>query len=162
MRATALLSKRTAVLVIALAIGIGATACIPDTGPPPTGDPFQGPLLNAINQDRANNGLSPLTFSPKLAVLAGGHSCDMAQAQSLYHTDLAATINSSGYTAFVSLDENIVVGPAGLTPQQIEAAWMTSPPHRANILSATINVVGMNACTSSDGRVWATADFGAV
>jgi uncharacterized protein YkwD len=160
MRAFTLLRGRTGVLLMAALIGVGASACIPNTGPPPSTDPFQGPLYSLTNGDRAANGLPGLTFSPKLAVLAGNHACDMANQQSLFHTDLNATINSSDYSAFWTLGENILVGPAGMSPQAMESAWMNSPPHRANILSGNFNVFGMNECTSADGRVWASVDFG--
>ena len=57
MHARSLVRKRTAVVITALAIGIGATACLPDTGPPPTQDPYQRAMYDAVNRDRANAGL---------------------------------------------------------------------------------------------------------
>ena len=80
---TQLFRKRTAVVIVALAIAIGATACLPNTGPPPTVDVYQRAMFDAVNRDRANAGLPQLTFSPNLSVLAGGHSCDMARAGGL-------------------------------------------------------------------------------
>jgi uncharacterized protein YkwD len=160
MRVLTMLRGKAGLLLVAAVIGIGATACIPNTGPPPTSDPYQGPLFAATNADRAANGLPPLTFSPKLATLAGSHACDMAHQELLFHTDLNATLNSSDYSAFWTLGENILVGPIGMTPDQQNTAWMNSAPHRANILSPNFNVVGMNECNSGDGRVWASVDFG--
>jgi uncharacterized protein YkwD len=156
------LRKRTAVIIMAAAIGIGATACLPDTGPPPTADGWQRALYDSVNQDRANNGLAPLTFSPKLSVLAGGHSCDMQRAGVLYHSNLGATMNGPDFAAFWSLGENIVVAPSSMSPQEIEGYWMGSSTHRANILNPNFNVVGMAACFGPDGRVWASEEFGAL
>jgi uncharacterized protein YkwD len=148
---------------MALAIGIGATACLPDTGPPPTSDGYQRALFDAVNRDRANAGLPPLTFSPKLSVLAGGHSCDMSRAGYLFHTDLGATLNNNpDYAAYWTLGENVVMAPSSYSAWDLENLWMGSPTHRANILSPNYNVVGMAVCFAADGRVWATQDFGAL
>jgi uncharacterized protein YkwD len=160
---TATVRKRTAVIIMALAIGIGATACLPDTAPPPTADGYQRAMFDAVNRDRANYGLAPLTFSPKLSVLAGGHSCDMQRAGYLYHTDLSGTLNNNpDFAAYWSLGENVVVAPSSMSAQDLESIWMGSPNHRANILNPNFNVVGMAACFAPDGRVWATQDFGAL
>jgi uncharacterized protein YkwD len=139
---------------------VAVTGCIPNTGPAPTADPFQGPLFAAINRDRAESGLPALEFSPKLGTLAGSHSCDMASSHTLDHTDLQGLLATSDYAAFDVLRENVIVAPPGSTPDQLESAWMGSSLHRANILATDVNVVGMNECTSSDGLVWATEDFG--
>jgi uncharacterized protein YkwD len=143
-----------ACLVVAL------TGCIPNAGPAPTSDPFQGPMFAAINRDRAENGLPALEFSPKLATLAGSHSCDMANSSTLGHSDLQALLGSSDYAGFDVLRENVIVAPPGSTPDQLEATWMGSSLHRANILATDVHVVGMNECMSSDGLIWATEDFG--
>jgi uncharacterized protein YkwD len=159
---TQLLRKRTAVVVLALAIAIGATACLPDTGPPPTVDGYQRAMFDAVNQDRGNAGLPPLTFSPKLSGLAGPHSCDMQRAGYLFHNDLSATLNNPDYSAFWTLGENVIVAPASMSAWDLEAIWMGSATHRANILNPNFNVVGMAACFAGDGLVWATQDFGAL
>jgi uncharacterized protein YkwD len=150
---------RAAMLVLAAVIGLTATACIPDTGPPPAHDPYQTPLFNVTNSDRANYGLAPLTFSPRLSVLAGGHSCDMAQTGDLFHDNLGALL-SGDYSNYSALGENILMGPPGMSPYDMEAAWMGSSSHRANILNPAYNVIGMNVCISADGRLWATVIFG--
>jgi uncharacterized protein YkwD len=160
MRARAAFGPRTAVVLVAAFIGLGAAGCIPDTGPPPLNDPYQTPLFNATNADRASNGLAPLTFSPKVSVLAGGHACDMARVGYLFHTDLAATLSSGDYSAYSALGENIIVAPPGTPPLAMEAAWMGSALHRDNILNPAFDVVGINVCIGGDGRMWGTVDFG--
>jgi uncharacterized protein YkwD len=128
---------------MALAIGIGATACLPDTAPPPTADGYQRAMFDAV--------------------LAGGHSCDMQRAGYLYHTDLSATLNNNpDFAAYWSLGENVVVAPSSMSAQDLESIWMGSPNHQANILNPNFNLVGMAACFAPDGRVWATQDFGAL
>ena len=162
MQARSLVRKRTAVVIMALAIGIGATACLPDTGPPPTQDPYQRAMYDAVNRDRANAGLPGLTFSPKLSVLAGTHSCDMMRAGYLFHDNLGSILNNPDYGAFWSLGENVVVAPSFYSGWDLEGLWMGSGSHRGNILNRNFNVVGMAACFAPDGGVWATQVFGAL
>jgi uncharacterized protein YkwD len=150
------------VIVLALAIAIGATACLPDTGPPPTADGYQRAMFDAVNRDRANAGLPALTFSPKLSVLAGGHACQMARAGYLFHSDLGATMNSPDFGAYWTMGENVLMAPAYYSAQDLDNLWMGSAPHRANILNGNFNVVGMAACFAGDGQVWAVEEFGAL
>jgi uncharacterized protein YkwD len=150
---------KIAVLVMAAVIGVGATACIPDTGPPPQNDPYQTPLYNAINADRANNGIGPVAFSPKLSILAGGHSCDMAHANALFHDDLGGLM-ANGYGEFSALGENVIEAYPGTSAGALEQMWMGSPEHRANILNPGFNVVGINVCIGAYGTIWGTEDFG--
>jgi uncharacterized protein YkwD len=151
-----------AVLVIAAVAGLGATACVPTVSDTPPSDPFVNSLYQALNQDRASNGLPALRWSPQLANLAGDWSAHMAQTGSLVHRDLTEVLTWPGYSAYYTLGENILTGPGDLTPVRMEAAWMGSTPHRANILSSSFNIVGIGIVWGSDGRVWATVDFGGV
>ena len=147
---------------VAVLIGISASACLPDIGPAPTADAYQRGMFDAVNRDRVNSGLLPLTFSPKLSVLAGGHSCDMQRAGHLFHSDLTATLDNPDYAAYWTLGENVAVGSSDMTPSALEDTWMASPTHQANIVNPNFNVVGMAACFAADGRVWATQEFGAL
>jgi uncharacterized protein YkwD len=162
MRATTRLRKRAAIVVMAAAIALGTTACFPDVSSSGPTDPYISALYQAMNQDRANNGLPPLSHSPKLENLAGTWAWQMASANSLYHQDLAGVLNTPDFQAFHTLGENIIVAPGSYTPQQLEAAWMASAPHRANILSGAFNVVGLGRFVGPDGRLWAAADFGGI
>src|SRR3954452_4630976 len=146
---------------MAAVIGIGATACLPTTGPDPD-NPYQNMLLQAMNRDRANNGLPRLTWSPKLSILAMDWANQMARVGNLYHQDLGAVINRGDYGEFWTLGENILVGPGNMPIDQMESVWMNSPGHRANILSRNYNVVGLAFVTGPDGRMWVCVDFGGV
>jgi uncharacterized protein YkwD len=119
-------------------------------------------LLASLNVDRAANGLPPLTWSPKLSNQAGTWAANMAAVNSLYHQNLSALINSSDYQGYSTLGENIIVGPGNLSPAALEAAWMNSPPHKANILSGAFNIVGIGYVRGPDGRIWAVQDFGGI
>lgn len=160
MRATTRLRKRTAIVVMAAAVALGTTACFPDVSAGEPGDPYVNALFHAINQDRANAGVPPLAHSPKLENLAGTWSWQVATDNWLHHQDLAAILYSPDFEAFYTLGENIIVAPGQYSPQQLEAAWMNSAPHRANILNGGFNVVGIGTFWGPDGRLWATVDFG--
>ena len=156
------LRRHTAIVVMAAAVALGTTACFPDVSSSPPSDPYINALYNAMNQDRANAGLPPLTHSPKLENLAGTWAWQMATDGYLHHQNLGGLLANPDFAAFHTLGENILVGPGSYSPQQIEAAWMGSAPHRANILNGGFNVVGLGKFVGPDGQVWATADFGGV
>jgi uncharacterized protein YkwD len=117
-------------------------------------------IFNRVNSDRAANGLGPLSWNPQLSCLATDHSNTMATTGDFSHRDLAATIRDPAYAGYSTLGENILVGPANMTGDAMEDAWMNSPGHRANILSANFDSIGIGLATSADGRVWATQNFG--
>lgn len=92
-------------------------------------------MINLVNQDRANNGLKPLTFDSGLRAGALSHSQDMAQNNYFSHTsptqgDFGARIKASG-VKHTSAGENIAEYGS---VDQAEAGFMNSPGHRANIL----------------------------
>ena len=84
----------------------------------------------------------------------------MAQGAGLRHQDLNALINNPDHAAFWTLGENILNGPWYLNGPTIVNYFMNSPPHRANILSTSFNVVGVGVCGTNDGQVWVSLVFG--
>src|SRR4051794_28054469 len=118
------LRKRAAALVVVLTIGLGLSSCgfanTSSTGP---SDPYAAGLFNALNHDRAANGLPPLSWSPKLANQAGTWAAQMSRTGSLYHQNLSALIVSADYASYRTLGENILVGPGSMTPDSMESAW---------------------------------------
>jgi uncharacterized protein YkwD len=155
-------SKRLGIVLVAAIIGIATTACFPNVSSTGPSDQFQAGMYNALNYDRARNGLPGLAWSPKLANSAGYWSHQMCNMQSLVHQDLGALLNSPDYAGFYTLGENILVGPGNMSPTQMEAAWFASAPHRANILSTNFNIVGTGYYRCGDGRIWAAQEFGGI
>jgi uncharacterized protein YkwD len=160
MRVKQLLGRKVVAAAIIAVVGLGLTGCMPDTSATPPGDGYQNALYQAMNRDRASVGLPPLTWSPKLAINAGGWANIMMQAGSLYHQDLGGLLYQPLYAPYYTLGENILVGPANMTPDQVEAAWRASAPHWANITSRSFNVVGIGYVRGPDGRLWAVQEFG--
>jgi uncharacterized protein YkwD len=160
MRVKTFLGRRAAAITLTAIVGLGLSSCgFANTSASPPSDPYTAGLFNALNYNRAQNGLRPLVWSPKLANTAGSWAWQMAKDNSLYHQNLSALINSPDYAGYYTLGENILVGPGGMSPADMEGAWMASTPHRANILSGNFNVVGIGYFRGPDGRLWAVQDF---
>ena len=133
-----------------------------NTSSTPPGDRYNASLLTSLNSDRAANGCLPLTWSPKLSNQAGTWAANMAAVNSLYHQNLGALINSSDYQGYTHSRREHHRGAGQHDPAALEAAWMNSPPHKANILSGAFNIVGIGYVRGPDGRIWAVQDFGGI
>jgi uncharacterized protein YkwD len=159
---SALLRTRIALVVVVAAIALFTTACFPNVAPGEPPDPYVRTIFRAINRDRANAGLAPLSRSPKLENLAGTWAWRMAVDNWLRHQDLGGLLRNPDFGAFYTLYENVSVDSYDWGPEQLEADWMNSPPHRDNILRGSVNVVGIGVFHGSDGQVWAVVDFGGI
>jgi uncharacterized protein YkwD len=114
-----------------------------------------------VNADRAAAGLRALSWNRQLYCLATDWSAQMAATGNLHHRDLNVTIRSAAYSAYRTLGENVLRGSAGMSGQAMEAAWMASPAHRANVLSPSFTSIGIGLAYSPDGsQVYATQNFG--
>ena len=74
----------------------------------------------------------------------------------MHHSDIGNLLNNYDYVG-----ENIAMG-RGAPESALHVAWMHSQEHRDNILSPGYTNVGIGVFCSSDGTMWATADFGRV
>jgi uncharacterized protein YkwD len=100
-----------------------------------------------INQDRARNGLGPLTWNSCLANIARSNAARMAAQGFISHTN-GPTLDLScglGHQA----GENVGDWSAGINDAQLNSMFVASPEHLANILGpyhyvATAWVVGSN------------------
>jgi uncharacterized protein YkwD len=133
----------------AVAVVFALTACAPTKAPPPappppapappslpfdSADPIAKELLSSTNADRAANALDPLAWNDQLGGLAQSWSDHMATIDQLVHQDLDALRQTPAYSGFSALNENILRGACTLTASQIEAVFMSSAPHKVNIL----------------------------
>jgi len=157
-----LLRRRLALVMMAAAIALGATACFPNTSPNPPADTVDNGVFQAMNADRQANGLPQLAWSPKLADTAGKWAGHEATVNKMYHQDLTTLLYSPTYSGWSTLGENLLVGPGNMPIPDMESAWMNSPGHRANILNPAFNAVGVGHVLGPDGRIWVVVDFGAV
>lgn len=127
--------------------------------PPPAecSDPIEQEQLRITNEERVGAGLSPLVCDPGLTRSARLHSQDMCNQMYFSHTSLDGRtmtdrINAQG-VRWSRIGENIARGQP--TPQAVHDAWMTSPGHRANIMSTGYGRIGIGhvACPGR-GPYW--------
>jgi len=116
-------------------------------------------LFESANHERAVNGLAPLKWSATLAAAARQHAIRMAARNTLSHQlpgepGMAERASHAG-ARFSSLAENVAEGPSA---ESIHHQWMNSPPHRANLLDAQLDSVGI-AVAERNGVLFAVEDF---
>jgi len=106
----------------------------PRSGPVIT---FEERVLEIVNLERAAVGLPPLKGVSELFNSSETHSSNMANRDFFEHCDLdtktthGSRMTAAGYT-WNAAGENIAAGFS--TPEDVMAAWMASPGHRANLL----------------------------
>jgi uncharacterized YkwD family protein/spore coat assembly protein SafA len=106
---------------------------------------IESQVITLTNQERAKNGLKPLTANWELSRVARYKAMDMRDKNYFSHTsptygDPFTMMRNFGI-AFTAAAENIAAGQS--TPQAVVQAWMNSPGHRANILSTTYTEIGV-------------------
>ena len=138
---------------------------------------LQTALLGQINGFRASHGLTRLRVSQALTTAANGHSAQMARLGYFSHSSangasfsrrIAQVYPARGFRSW-SVGENLVWGGPDIGAARALRLWLSSPPHRANLLSPRWREIGLGAIHSTSapgvyGRRPATivtADFGA-
>jgi uncharacterized protein YkwD len=141
-----------------------------DTGATATENQIAQAVFRAINQSRAANGLSPLTWSTALANSARQHDQTMQAANTLSHQlpgeaafgdrERQQGVNWSWAAENIgeTSDQN-VNGALGLH----QAMMSEQPPddgHRQNILTTSGNIIGIAILIDQQhGELWLTEDF---
>lgn len=115
-------------------------------------------VVALVNAERGKVGCSALTVNTTLSKVAQAHSADMALHQNMSHTGSDGSspgdrITRAGYT-WSTYGENVAYGYT--TPEQVMAAWMASPGHKANILNCAFKEIGVGL--AQPGGYW-TQDF---
>jgi uncharacterized protein YkwD len=133
-----------------------ASACVP---PAPQSQPAASPespdrvhAVALVNQFRAANGLPALVEASDAAGKAEFQAIAMANAGSIYHSDLASGIQP-GWT---TLGENVGYGSS---VDQVQAAMEVSPPHRANMLSGAFDQIGVGVAVGANGLTYVAQEF---
>ncbi len=102
-------------------------------------------VISLTNSERARLGLSPVVYSPVLSSAAEAKGTDMFAEQYWAHTSPKgkepwAFISEAGYSYRVA-GENLARDFA--VSNQVVAAWMASPTHRANIVNQSYTEIGV-------------------
>lgn len=122
-------------------------------------------MCRQINSFRAENGIPPMKLSSNLNNAASWMGYDMANKNYFSHTDSLGRAYNTRLNAFGFVGswvaENIAAGAADAATTL--NLWKNSPGHRANLLNAGYNVMGVgrgyNANSTYD--VYWVTDFGA-
>lgn len=108
--------------------------------------------LQRINSIRANHGVDPVKLVHSLSNYAQGHSREMADENSLSHSNLPAVLKPYGWSHGA---ENIAYGNNVF---QIHRMFMDSPAHRNTILNDKYERVGCGSVRAG-GWLWLTEIF---
>ena len=124
---------------------------------------FNATMIQLINQARQQNGRAPLAEAKGLDAVATGWSNKLntgVTGYQLQHDPNAWTeVAANGASNRTSWGENVAWSSSTSTSaQSIFTAYMNSPGHRANILSASYHYIGMGTATGSHG-LWNTTEF---
>ncbi len=116
-------------------------------------------LFGSVNRARRAQNLPGLKWSESLAVAARRHAGMMAQHGSAEHTfsgepSLTSRVTQAG-AHFVWLAENVIQGSA---VDAIQAEFLKSPNHRANILDSDMDSIGVGV-VEHGGQLFAVEDF---
>ncbi len=118
-------------------------------------------VIRLVNVQRANAGLQQLTTNWELSRVARYKSADMANKGYFSHTSptygTPFQMMENFGLRFSAAGENIAYGQT--TPSQVMDAWMNSPGHRSNIMSATYNQIGVGLAKNKNGVCYWTQMF---
>jgi len=155
-----ILSVLVTMLALGLALTIDAGA---DSTPPllysvgavaPTTDEYA--IVRAMNSVRAAAGVPPLRPGRLLTRAARAHSVDMSRRGYFDHGAFVQRLRRFGVRA-PYLGENLAYGNGRLAAAAVVQMWLTSPPHRQNLLDRDFQRVGVGLAGGS--RRLVTADF---
>lgn len=139
-------------------INVGQKVNIPEAAPLQS---LETEVTRLINIERTKRGLPALTINWQLARVARYKSQDMISRNYFSHTSptYGSPFNmmESFGLRFSAAGENIAYGQR--SAQEVVTAWMNSPGHRANILSAAYTQTGVGAAKKSDGTLYWTQMF---
>jgi uncharacterized protein YkwD len=168
------LALLAAALVVAVAPSAGSAR---PSGTQTRATRLQVALLAQVNSFRAAHGLARLRVSAGLTAAANAHSTQMARLGFFGHNSangqsfsrrIARSYTPRGFRSW-SVGENLVWGGPDIAAARAFRLWLSSPPHRANLLTARWREVGLAAVhsTSAPGvygggpATVVTLDFGA-
>lgn len=110
-------------------------------------------IVHAMNRERAAKGLRPLRLNGTLSAAAGDRIDDMLSKRYFDH------VSPDGIQPFVwakrrgydyrTIGENLAVGFGGTS---VVTGWMNSPGHRANVLGAAFDEVGIAVSSTAPLR----------
>ena len=112
-------------------------------------------ILSLVNQDREKHGLSQLHLNPTLNLAAYAKAKDMVSKNYFAHISPDGTkpwdwFKNLGYN-YSYAGENLAEGFTD--SYELESSWMSSPSHRANILSPFYSEAGLAIVPHGDTNI---------
>ena len=110
-------------------------------------------VLQQLNTIRVQHGLVPLKLSARLTASSGQHSREMSADGYFAHTSHDGTAfwkrisrwYGQNHFRYWSVGENLLWSSPEVDPAGALQLWMSSPEHRANILTARWREIGISA-----------------
>ena len=102
-------------------------------------------VVELTNAERRKAGAPPLAPDDRLGLAARRYAAALAGGACFAHDcgpvpELGARVGATGY-AWARLGENLAAGQR--TPEEVVAAWLASPGHRANLLDPAVTELGL-------------------
>jgi uncharacterized protein YkwD len=144
-------TARTALSALLITGLAGAAVLAGGTAPAAATTSVEQAFINDLNQARLAHGHPALVVRADLEQVARGQAARMAHSDTLYHNPNLTT----EVTNWRWVGENVGYGSDEPT---VHAAFMASPPHRANILDTDYTELGIGVVTAA-GRVWVAEVF---
>jgi uncharacterized protein YkwD len=144
-----------AILLATVVLAGGIASAVPASAS--TGIDSERYAFCKMNEERRARGLAPLAWDGAIADTSRSWSRHMASVDRLYHDpNLGSTLFALVPGANLAAEN---VGVTGGTDEGLHDAFMRSDGHRANILRASANRVGVGATRDARGRLWITHRF---
>jgi uncharacterized protein YkwD len=123
--------------------------------------PVSATIVQIVNDNRAANGLPPVSEDAALDNAAIAQSQDQARRQLMTHagsngSSAGARITANGFR-WSTWGENVAAGQP--TADSVMTAWMNSAGHRANILNGSFASIGIGAVRGTNGLIYWTMDL---
>lgn len=112
---------------------------------------YAGQVVKLVNQERAKEGLSPLSISQPAKQAAQVRAREIENSFSHTRpngTSFSTALKEQGVN-YRTAGENIAWGQK--TPEQVVQGWMNSPGHRANIMNANFTSIGVGYYRNASG-----------
>ena len=117
-------------------------------------NPLESAVIGQMNSVRRAHGLGPLKANQRLVRAANDHAINMARHGYFHH----GWSNGTGFNTWIrrywpgttrfrswSVGENLYWRGPTTTAAQVVTAWLSSPPHRRNLLKPSWRSVGVGA-----------------
>ena len=121
-------------------------------------DMMETQILQFVNEDRKQHGLSALEMNSLESSLASKHSHDMATGKVKFGHDGFNTRAKAIQKAIGSneVGENVASGP--MTAREVVDGWLNSPGHKKNI-EGDFTLTGIGYATDKKGNIFFTQIF---